>query len=78
MAKKIVNVTHRVRHEALIEQQYWRHKSKAYDGTDTDIGYVKEIDEIEFVDDYFRNLVHFANIGCKYSIKTRLDKLRDS
>jgi hypothetical protein len=76
LARQIVDVTHDVRHKGLIERLRWRHKTEEVGGTDTDAGYLVEIDEIEFTDDLLRDLLLPAQLGCAYAIKKRLDERR--
>jgi hypothetical protein len=80
LSKEIVNITHDVRHRALIDRYHWKSKDPETDGsdidagTDTDVGYITRISEIEFTDCGLSELITPAMIGCAFSIKSRLDK----
>jgi len=76
LSKEIVSVTHDVRHKGLITRIHWRYKTQEAGGSDTDIGYLRKIDEVEFIDDRLSNLIFPAQIGCAYAIKARLDERR--
>lgn len=76
LAREIVDVTHDVRHKGLVERIRWEHKTERRGGTDTDAGYLVEIDEIEFTDDLLRELLRPARLGSAYSIKSRIDVRR--
>jgi hypothetical protein len=75
-SKKITEITHEVRHKGLIDKHYWRYETEEIGGTDTDIGYLKKFYDIDLIIEPYRDLIYPAQIGCSYSIKDRIDKLK--
>ncbi len=72
----IVRVTHDVRHRGLIERLQWKNIIVEEGGSSTNIGYIREIDEIIFTDDLLQELLECAQVGCAFSILRRLKMRR--
>ena len=60
VTRKIVNITHDVRHRGLIERIEWKKIKVEEDGSSTNTGYFHEIDEIIFGDDLLQELGRYA------------------